>query len=132
MMKNYTVRDTTQGHDPCPIPYLADTAQEAAEAYVEGSDWTQEHTWWARLTVTAPDGEETGHTIAIDPEEPRCTEAEHEWDEGQAWGAASGGVVSTDICQHCNIRRVNASQASCPVTGQTMGPAVSYGEAYDA
>ena len=131
-MKNYTVRDTTQGHDPHEMSCPAQTAEEAAEAYVESADWTQENTWWARLTVTAPDGAETAHAIAIDPEEPACTKDEHGWNEGQAFGAANGGVVSTDICQHCNIRRINQSNASCPVTGQTMGPAVSYGEAYDA
>ncbi len=126
MMKNYTVRDTTQGHDPCPAPYPAATAQQAAEAYAEDSDWTQEHTWWARLTVTAPDGEETRHTIAIDPEEPACTQDEHDWAEGAVYGVRNGGVASKDDCSHCGACRLNQSRASCPVTGQTMGPGVRY------
>jgi len=124
----YTVRDETQGHDPCETTETAETAEAAAEAYAAGSDWVQDATWWACIAVTAPDGEKTEHAIAIDPTEPACDseDGNHDWDEEGPWGGANGGVAWTSTCRHCGLAKDEQSRGSCRLTGQAMGPSVSY------
>lgn len=122
----YLVRHDTEGH---AVEYEAESAEGAAQLSVAASDWNQDHrTWWARLTVTDADGEETEHAIAIDPQEPACSHegGNHDWDEGGAWGGDNGGVAWASTCRHCALRKHEQSRGSCTLTGQAMGPSVFY------
>lgn len=128
-LTTYTVRDVTQGADPHETAETAETAEAAAEAYAANyGEFEDDATWWARIQVTAPDGEETEHAIAIDPQEPACDSegGEHDWDEGGPWGGDNGGVAWTSTCRHCGLRKHEQSRGSCTATGQAMGPSVCY------
>ena len=133
-LTTYIVRDVTQGADPHETAETAETAEAAAEAYAAGyGGFESDSTWWARIQVTAPDGEETEHAITIDPQEPACSHegGNHDWDEGDPWwGGDNGGVASSSTCRHCGLRRHEQSRGSCTVTGQAMGPSVHYQPAH--
>ncbi len=102
--------------------------ESAVEKYMQSPEFEDDATWWARIQVTAPDGEETEHAIAIDPQEPACDSegGEHDWDEGGPWGGDNGGVAWTSTCRHCGLRKHEQSRGSCTATGQAMGPSVCY------
>jgi hypothetical protein len=128
-LPTYTVRDVTQGADSHETAETAETAEAAAEAYAanysgDGS-WS---TWWARIEVTAPDGGQTAHVIAIDPHEPACSHdgGSHAWDQGGPWGGDNGGVAWSSTCRYCRLTKHEQSRGSCAVTGQAMGPSVRY------
>lgn len=101
------------------------------EALEEARDWAADgdyddvtETLWITVRVTGEDGSQDSTTATIDPEEPECTEDDHDWREGQA-RANGGGVISTDTCETCGLRRTTDgwAQDDCGRQGLTS---VSY------
>lgn len=78
----------------------AENPQEAIEEYM-GDCWPPEdETYYVNLTVN---GE--WHRITIHPEEPSCNKKKHDWEQESVWGHG-GGVIITDKCRHCGLKKV--------------------------
>jgi hypothetical protein len=118
------------------IEIEAETAEEAAQEYVDGGDWeTTGVTWWIDIRCTPLDdaGEDIEDdaetiTIAVEPEEPECTEADHDWcnplevvggieSNPGVWGHG-GGVEITEVCRHCGAYRITDTWAQRQDTGE--------------
>ena len=100
-------------------------AKRAAFAWV--AEWADADvvTQWVDVLVTAPDGEERSFTYAVEPVEPECTESEHEWHEYEVHGHG-GGVISSDRCRHCGVRRHTDTWAQRFDTGEQGLRSTSY------
>lgn len=125
------------------IDIEAPTADEAAQEYVDGGDWgEQSKTWWCSVTtVELVDGEPDddtceSHTIAVEPDEPKCSAREHEWrspfaivggiKENPGVFGHGGGVKVHEVCVHCGCERVTDTWAQNPVTGEQGLRSVEY------
>ena len=124
----------TDGH--AAIEIEAETAEEAAQEYVDGGDWEPlAETWWIdiRCTPLTDDGEEDEDneewvTITVDPEYPDCSGDDHEWcsplevvggieSNPGVWGHG-GGVKITEVCRRCGVYRVTDTWAQRQDTGE--------------
>lgn len=104
-------------------------ARENADA--SNYDWNRLQTLRLDLRVrcVATD-EEDSDTVEIDPEEPDCEDgAEHDWEDGQAFGNG-GGIIVTDTCRTCGCQRRTNTWATDPTNGQHY-TCVSYGQDAD-
>lgn len=126
------------------IEIEADTAEEAAQEYVDGGDWGERSsTIWITMYVTLmgvdEDGEEFDtetYTITLDPEEPPCPHGEHNWDsphevvggcrENPGVFGHGGGVIIKEVCTHCGCGRTTDTWAQNPSTGEQGLDSVSY------
>jgi hypothetical protein len=80
--------------------------------------------------ATGEDGGEYGEHVAsliaeFDPPEPKCTEAEHDWQEGGANGehpvvGHAGGVILRSHCTRCRVTRVRDTRDTDPSNGEVM------------
>lgn len=114
----------------------ADSAERAAEAYVDGGDWGDSpHTIWVDVYVTelgatgGTVGPRERHTVTVDPTEPRCADAEHDWQSPHeivggleshpgVRGNDRGGVIITECCMRCGCARVTDTRAQNPANGE--------------
>ena len=134
----------TDGH--AAIEIEAETAEEAAQKYVDGGDWEPSaETWWIdiRCTPMTNDGEEIDDeaetiTVEIEPEEPECSAADHDWcspfevvggieSNPGVWGHG-GGVKITEVCRHCGAYRVTDTWAQRQDTGEQGFRSTEYHE----
>lgn len=135
------------------VVYEADTADDAAQQYIEDGEWDRSTTSWHDVTVVevGPDdeplneGDEEEITVTLNPDEPECEEEhehEHEWESPYellggikenpgCWGHG-GGVIITEVCRHCGIYRDTDSWAQRPDTGEQGLESVTYREADQA
>lgn len=96
--------------------------EEAAARELIERDWqlTPEGvTWWATAWIAPADDphERRRIWVAVDPEEPECPgEEDHAWRQVSLTGHG-GGVILTDACESCCLRRVTDTWAHCPETG---------------
>lgn len=135
---------------------LADTAEEAAQEYVDTGDWgdVTNTDWvavyaWRTAIVLCDDGETVDlilgrdrHTVEIEPEEPDCVDGhDHDWQSPHevlgglrenpgVWGHG-GGVIMRDVCAHCGVYRVTDTWAQCRDTGEQGLTSVAYEDADD-
>ena len=103
------------------IEISADSAQEAAQEYVDGGSWgNDDETQFIDVYVQeiGADGDEVGDreciTITVEPDEPGCiAEHEHDWqspyevlgglkENPGVWGHG-GGVIIREVCVHCGM-----------------------------
>ena len=131
------------------IEITAETAEEAAREYVDGGEWeNSSETWWIDIECTplGDDGEFDPYTvesetvtIEVEPEEPECTEADHDWcsplevvggieSNPGAWGHG-GGVKITEVCRHCGAYRITDTWAQRPDTGEQGLRSIEYRDA---
>jgi hypothetical protein len=135
------------------IPYENDS-KAAAQEYVDRgyygeinkTTWVNVRTWRELRYVV--DGktqkfeyDEKTHTIAIHPDEPYCTESDHDWHSPHkvVGGIKSnpgvqghgGGVLITEVCVHCGCYRVMDTWAQNPETGEQGLESVEYLDADD-
>lgn len=122
----------------------ADSAQEAAEEWVEGGDWGDgSSTTWVNVTVHEVDGQGNDvdgtreHiTITIEPTEPTCPAGSHDWKSPHAivgglvenpgvWGHR-GGVKTLEICMVCGCSKRTDTWAQNPSTGEQGLTEVAY------
>lgn len=126
------------------VEYVAATAKEAAQAYVDDGDWgDDQHTMWVHINCTPldDDGEELSDemetiTVAIDPSDPKCTEDDHDWQspievvggcrENPGVFAHGGGVFIYAVCSHCGLRKTTDTWAQDPATGEQGLRSVAY------
>lgn len=118
----------------------SDEAERAAEDWVrDASDCydTTDGTIWvdARVRCEAT-GEDTTITVTLDPEEPACSEAEHDWQSPHSilggleenpgvWGHG-GGVIIREVCMHCGCERTTDTWATRHDNGVQGLESVSY------
>jgi hypothetical protein len=101
----------------CEIEIEADTAEEAAQEYVDGGEWgvnefgktawIEVRVWPASMTrqEAMDDGEDEAIMVRVDPDEPECdSEDGHDWQESGSIGNG-GGVITTEVCRRCDCRR---------------------------
>jgi hypothetical protein len=131
----------------CEVEIEADSAQEAAQEYVDGGDWGEDdETFWIDVFVQEvdEDGEEVGDresvTIQVDPPEPKCVEdQEHEWKspysvlgglkENPGVQGHGGGVIIREVCKHCGKYKTEDTWAQNSNNGQQGLDSVKYEEA---
>jgi hypothetical protein len=134
----------------------AETAQAAAQAFVDGGDWCAgaRTTWvsvsaWQAIASVDDSGKrvmgryaETRHLIAVAPYVPACAEGhEHDWrsdhevvgglKENPGVLGHGGGVIVREHCAHCGAYRVTDTWAQCPETGEQGLTATAYEAADD-
>ena len=131
----------------------ADSAEEAAQEYVDGGSWGDEpKTSWVTVHVEEIEGEDEDgdqilgdheqHTIEIEPTEPgKMAECGHEWEsphsvvgglcENPGAHGHGGGVIITEVCRHCGGYRITDTWAQNPQTGEQGLRSVEYREADD-
>jgi len=121
----------------------AASPREAAEEYVRTSEWPESSaTSWVRVRVSHRVPSRRGITeiddgvyfVPIDPKEPPCTEGPldpHEWDLRSEVGHGAGLIV-TEVCTRCGVRRVTDTWATDPETGRQGLRSVRYEPADDA
>lgn len=70
--------------------------------------------------------DELAETVTLDPEEPTCSSYDgHSWRDGQPRGHG-GGVIYTDTCHHCGLRRTTDTWAQRRDTGEQGLVSTSY------
>lgn len=124
---------------------LVNSLKEAAQNYAEDSDygdikstiWCTVYAWkrWTLGDVTL-DEERAEFQIAIDPEEPECSESTHEWvtpfsvlggvKENPGVQGHGGGVIYKEICKHCGYLKVTDTWAQNPENGQQGLTSIRY------
>jgi len=115
------------------VMYEADSAEEAAQAYVDDGSWGDPpygdvtQTTWVDVWVWQPGREDDRecHTITIEPDEPECSEAAHEWRDVGTWGHG-GGVIIEERCRHCGLKRITDTWAQRRDTGEQGLRSVAY------
>lgn len=144
----------------CEMEFEADTGADAAQEYVDGGDWGDGElltaTAWIRVRVAdadtvdeyrdADDDDDVDepdwdwHTVGVDPDEPDCTDGEHDWQSPLAivggiaenpgvWGHG-GGVTISECCMRCGCRRLTDTWAQDPSTGEQGLCSVEYEPGY--
>lgn len=128
----------------CEIEVEAETAEEAAQEYVDGGDWNEsDSTSWIDVRtrpVADPDAEWEWTTITLHPDEPECNHDDdgHDWqspidlvggikENPGVWGHG-GGVVITEVCLCCGLRRITDTWAQNPNNGVQGLESVEYQE----
>lgn len=128
----------------CEVLIDAETAEEAAQEYVDGGDWGYAtKTFWVTVHVVK-DGEEDGesHKVEVEPSVPKCSARQgHQWEtphevvgglrENPGVFGHGGGVTMTEVCAHCGCRKVTDTWAQDPVDGQQGLRSVSYEQPED-
>lgn len=120
------------------IEIEADSAQEAAQEYVDGGSWGEvTETIWISVYVVRL-GEDEGERIkvTINPDEPGCSKGEHDWqaphdivggieENPGVWGHG-GGVVIHEVCLHCGCGSVTDTWAQDSSDGEQGLESVCY------
>lgn len=116
-------------HDICVCAPDAETAAYRALARV-GADSPppRQGTDWWRAEVYDEVGEWVDLIrLAVHPEPPPCSEDEHDWIEGEAWGSG-GEALQRDRCTHCEAVRVTDTWATDPTDGTQGLTSIRYEE----
>lgn len=67
----------------------------------------------------------TSVDLTVEPTEPACTEDEHDWEQVGLAGSG-GGVIITEECRHCEVRRIEDTWAQDPATGEQGLTSIRY------
>ena len=117
-----------------------DDAEERLTAWVESGEYGQHEanakTVWVRAHYIRPDESSESITVTIEPDEPDCTEGEHDWqspieivggikENPGCWGHG-GGVIIEEVCLHCGCGRTTDTWAQNPETGEQGLDSVEY------
>lgn len=73
-------------------------------------------------------GEEDRETVTLEPDEPECSEPNHDWqspydllggcaENPGVWGHG-GGVIMREVCAHCGVYRITDTWAQRRDTGE--------------
>lgn len=125
------------------IEIEADTAQEAAQEYVDGGDWGDgTSTIWIDVSCTPLDenGEKVTDeakwvTITLEPDEPKCSDGKgHDWtsegegglEENPGVFGNGGGVLIYQHCRNCGLRKIIDTWAQRTDTGEQGLRSVEY------
>ena len=113
-------------------------ALDNARGNVDPGNYSEsDSTFWVRVDVRCDaTGESGSDLVACDPEEPGCTEREHDWQspheivgghvENPGVQGNLGGVIIEEVCMHCGCARITNTWAQDPDTGKQGLESVSY------
>lgn len=126
----YRIVDSASGAGHDLVAMTDEEAEGQAREWLEEGYEPQSETFWAdgRLYQIHPDGREEHIdtiTIRVDPEEPECSEDEHNYRQTGVHGHG-GGVIVTEACEHCGVTRRTNTWAQRPDTGEQGLRSVSY------
>lgn len=128
------------------IEVEAESAEEAAQEYVDGGDWGDvSRTTWINVYVQEvdEDGEDIGDRervkVTVDPDEPPCLEhEEHDWrsphelvggcKENPGVRGHGGGVIIVEACVRCGCKRTTNTWDYDRETGEQGLESVAYEE----
>lgn len=127
------------------IEITADSAQEAAQEYVDSGSWGEvEATTWITVYVQEVDdegnqiGDRGRHKIALQPDEPECAAYEHDWrsphsivgglEENPGVHGHGGGVVLNEVCGRCGAKRTTDTWAQDRTDGMQGLESVRYSD----
>lgn len=126
------------------IEITADSAEEAAQEYVDGGDWGDDSaTSWVRVYVQEidedgdPVGARKGVKVTIEADEPDCSHNDgHDWRsphsilgglrENPGVRGSGGGVIIDEVCVRCGCGRHTDTWAQDPSDGTQGHRSVSY------
>lgn len=125
------------------IEITADSAEEAAQEYVDGGDWGDSSTSWVRVYAQEvdEDGDEVGdrdsYRIEIEPTEPDCSHDDgHDWQspysilgglrENPGVQGHGGGVLISEVCMRCGCGKHTDTWAQDPSDGTQGHTSVRY------
>lgn len=113
-------------------------ARETARAWASDGNYdTSEGTVFQTYRIRCEEtGEDESVQIELQPEEPSCTDVEHDWqspielvggiaENPGVWGHG-GGVVIHEVCMHCGCERVTDTWAQDRATGRQGLESVRY------
>lgn len=104
---------------------------DLAAAEVAAADWVGDYaepcprTTWEAITITSPTGTATRLRVAVEAEEPDCSEDDHDWRDGPVYGSG-GGVCYRQTCQHCGLVKRVDTWATDPADGSQGHASVEY------
>lgn len=132
------------------VSYDGMSEEDVARTYAYDGDWgVYKTTTWVTIYTWREAIDDEGnivelgrdiHTVAIDPNEPRCSEEDHDWqrphkivggiEDNPGVQGHGGGVYITEVCMHCGCKKVTDSWAQNPETGEQGLDSVSYEPRY--
>ena len=116
-LQTVTTTYTCTDEGDYPAEFQAESAEDAAQAFVDGADWpTESKTYWINVHVTTADTDGEDIRVAIEPTEPECTEDAHAYGDESVRGHG-GGVVIVETCACCGMEKVTDTWAQCSATG---------------
>ena len=125
-LRTYVLRDETSGVEVSISAADDADAREQAEKWAREGDWNNEGgTVWVDVMVIDDDGDHEVVNVAIDPDEPECSSEEHDWQDRGVRGTG-GGVIITEECAHCGLRRIRDTWAQRADTGEQGLESVRY------
>lgn len=138
-MTSYTARDEMGETIDLAATKISEAREEVEEWVRDGSWGTEEKTVWVDATISKhlddedTDGEDVETvTVAIDPEEPRCPEGEHDWQEMEGIirkvRGHGGGIIFEEVCMHCGTVKTTDTWAQKSSTGDQGLTGISYEE----
>ena len=129
------------------IEVECDTAQEAAQEFVDGGEWGEnKETFWVNVRVWRNGVNARGAIVAVDEEtitievapiEPECSHEDgHDWQsphsivggckENPGVYGSGGGVIITQVCMHCGCGQHTDTWAQNSENGQQGLTSVKY------
>ncbi len=119
---------TIEGIAPSDIEErLSDDARDGDWTIEEGTIWVSD--WAAPIDPVSAmplEAERVRVTVQLDPEEPVCEDGhDHNWIVKRTTGHG-GGVIVTEICEHCGIHMVTDTWAQDRHTGEQGLTSVRY------
>ena len=144
LIKNNTPRTWTLTE--CGYNYKETVANSLADALAEAVDnvdranydsTDRDRTLWVTVAAECElTGESGSEIVTVEPDEPDCSEQEHDWCSDHAivgglkenpgvWGKGAG-VIIHEVCRHCRCARITDTWSQCPETGQQGFETVRY------
>lgn len=136
--REWQLTEEGEGYDTIEATSAEEALAEARN--VDRSNYSDaEGTIWIDVRVHCEEtGEEASDTVTLEPDEPECTEGEHDWQsphellgglrENPGVQGHGGGVVIDEACLHCGCRRTTDTWAQRPDTGEQGLTSVEYEE----
>lgn len=126
-MTNYILREESGAETTIEAEDFTG-ARKQARAWVSGGCYDNiTSTVWIECRITDVDADDADIiTVAIDPEEPRCSS-----DGGHAWGSPDiaghgAGLTTTETCSHCGCRKTSDTWATNLKTGKQGVCSIAY------
>jgi len=131
------VWEVTDGDGTIIVPRCDyESPRDAAEEFVYSAEWPEtDETVWVRVVVrnlgVTHDGQAVSwnagrYTIAVDPDEPDCTDdGGHDWVEDYTT-FHGGSTYTQETCAICGLRKITDGWARDPKSGAEGLHSVSY------
>jgi len=143
-MPYYLYREDSGHEEIITAASTNDAKKQAMDLLRDGAwppGWVEARLWeWDEDEETKGEQIDAYIAVFIEPKEPECTEAEHDWrghpDIGLAenpgcMGIGGAAIRQTDICLHCGMLRITIAGDTNPI-GAGNRDSVTFGDPVDA